>query len=140
MVYQPTGAIIQLESRGARGLTALCSVSARFDLRIPIWSCPRCESTEEIRHLDLVRCGFFRASPVNLCTVVHEDVFVMWQELRSHSPGTSLTAFVRSIQKMGATYGCVSRLLPKALFSSCRVSQNYETHVVLAENSTALKW
>ena len=85
--------------------------SGRFDLRLPIWRCPSCGHMLEVSNADLMICGYFVASPVQMSTVVHEDVFVMWKELRFRSPGTSLRAFLRMLEKLGNSYGTVSVIL-----------------------------
>ncbi|XP_043242318.1 uncharacterized protein LOC122391992 isoform X2 [Amphibalanus amphitrite] len=81
------------------------SALGRFDLRLPAWRCPGCNHRIEASSEDLMLCGYFVASPVQMSTVVHEDVFVMWKELRFRTPGTSLRAFLRMLEKLGTTYG-----------------------------------
>ncbi|XP_043246029.1 uncharacterized protein LOC122393759 isoform X2 [Amphibalanus amphitrite] len=96
----------QCDLRASSSTVIVITLQGRFDLHLPMWSCSLCNNDQEVEHVDLVRCGFYRASPVRLCTVVHEAVFITWQELRSHSPGTSLTAFVAALQELGKRYGC----------------------------------
>ena len=84
------------------------SVTGRFELAVPEWSCPGCGYNVGVTDDDMMKCGFYRASPVNLSTVVHEDVFFMWQSLKHHSPGTSLGAFLAMVQDVGIKHGLVS--------------------------------
>ncbi|XP_043232044.1 uncharacterized protein LOC122386681 isoform X3 [Amphibalanus amphitrite] len=94
------------EMQASSAMVIVITLQGRFDLHVPVWLCATCGITTEVSHIDLVRCGFYRASPVRLSTVIHEDVFIMWQKLRSRSPGTSLTAYISSLEELGKTYGC----------------------------------
>ncbi|XP_043207566.1 uncharacterized protein LOC122373504 isoform X2 [Amphibalanus amphitrite] len=85
--------------------TTCITMQGRYNLLLPVWTCASCKSVIEVTNSDLMRCGFYRASPIKMSTVVHEDVFVTWQSLKYHSPGTSLTAFVASLEELGKSYG-----------------------------------
>ena len=78
----PPAAAAAQSARRRRAPTAFLFFSGRFDLLLSFWTCVFCESKIEVTNSDLIRCGFYRASPIKMSTVVCDNIFVTWQNLK----------------------------------------------------------
>ncbi|XP_043227996.1 uncharacterized protein LOC122384523 [Amphibalanus amphitrite] len=57
--------------------------------------------------------GYFRGTPCHTSTIFSLEVFHLWRNLKSLSPGTSLAAFAMSLEKMGQLGGTCAPVDPE---------------------------
>jgi hypothetical protein len=83
----------------------------RFDLYSFSYSRTGCDQHFSPLTLNkLINEGYWPGGPKNLNYVFCEDVFRLWDSFRKHMPGTSETAFIRSLASISSAKGRVSRM------------------------------
>ncbi|XP_043188292.1 uncharacterized protein LOC122363277 isoform X2 [Amphibalanus amphitrite] len=85
----------------------------RLDLNLPVWVCEACNNRQNPLDADFMASGYFRGTPCHTSTIFSLEVFHLWRNLKSLSPGTSLAAFAMSLEKMGQLGGTCAPVDPE---------------------------
>jgi hypothetical protein len=73
-------------------------IAGRFDLYLFTYSCTGCDQQFSPLTLEkIINEGYWPGGPKNLNYIFCEDVFRVWDSLRKYMPGTSETAFLKSL-------------------------------------------
>ena len=78
----------------------------RYDLSMPHLTCEGCQAAWDAGVTDLVENGYWPAT-INFSTVYETDLFSTFEELKMASPGLSLQAFLRGLDRRTARFGRV---------------------------------
>lgn len=83
--------------------------SGRFDLYLFTYSCSGCDQQFSPLTLEkIINEGYWPGGPKNFNYVFCENVFRVWDSLRKYMPGTSETAFLKSLASISSVKGRVS--------------------------------
>jgi hypothetical protein len=103
-----------------KGMLVYCSpifsisnifAAGRFDLYLFTYSCSGCDRHFSSLTLEkIISEGYWPGGPKNFKYVFCEDVFRVWDSLRKFMPGTSETAFLKSLASISSEKGRVSIL------------------------------
>ncbi|XP_043225461.1 uncharacterized protein LOC122383261 isoform X2 [Amphibalanus amphitrite] len=91
---------VELVADGSRDIIVVTE-RGRHNLCAPLWRCTVCASREHPTAEEWYSHGFFPGSPVHMKTFFLMDVFQLWRGIKFLSPGTSLRAFVQSLNRTG---------------------------------------
>ncbi|XP_028415546.1 uncharacterized protein LOC114538616 isoform X3 [Dendronephthya gigantea] len=84
----------------------LITAKGRFDLYSFTYSCTGCDQQFSPLTLEkIINEGYWPGGPKNLNYIFCEDVFRVWDSLRKYMPGTSETAFRRSLASISSEKG-----------------------------------
>ena len=80
----------------------------RYDLCHCTYYCNNCDEQCSPATLDkIINEGYWPGSPTTFNHAFSEDVFRLWDSVRKHMPGTSETAFLRSLGDLSRKRGRV---------------------------------
>eukprot|EP00794_Sanderia_malayensis_P000689 gene689-2880_t len=88
---------ISIESTGQECIVV--NLQGRYDLLKPKYHCDYCnEDIDVFTCTSLIRSGYWPGSMGNISYIFDEQLFIFWDKLKSFMPGTSESAFLRSLE------------------------------------------
>lgn len=87
------------------------SFLGRFDLHKFTIRCNVCNSIyDPFEAVNVVRHGFWPSNCSNVSYLFSNDLFYLWDSFRKNMPGSSMRAFIRSLEDISSLHGRVRRL------------------------------
>lgn len=84
-------------------------LQGRYELKSFTTVCRSCGGcSDPFNHFNLLSSGYCFASPVNVLYLFTNDVFQLWDVFRKNMPGSSETAFLKSLDQVSHEFGRVS--------------------------------
>lgn len=88
-----------------------CFILGRYDLFHSLYYCNNCDEQFSLTSLEtIISEGYWPGNPKQLNHVFSQDVFRLWDYVRKHMPGTSETAFLRSLGNISSEKGRVCNI------------------------------
>ena len=87
---------------------------------MPQLSCERRQASWEAEVEDLLESGYWPAT-LNYATIYEADLFHSFEDMKMASPGLSLQAFLRMLEKRTVRFGRVSTQFFSLHFKHCKI-------------------
>lgn len=90
-------------------------ILGQLDLHLPKWMCGSCNSTSDVLP---ARLGYWPGSPTNAPYLFYYDVFHLWDTMQKNMPGSSCSAYVKTMAQISEKKG---RVQVSILFILCTI-------------------